>query len=304
MKKILITITVLLGLKGVSQQDLMVSQYMFNGLFLNPAYAGSHEYVSSTLLHRTQWVNYPGAPKTALLAVDGAIKEKNMGLGLIVSNDRIGATEQTDLELNYAYHLKFSKGKLAFGIKAGIANYILRSDRLTVWDESDNVFTGTKNAWLPKAGFGVYYYADRWYAGFSVPTLFAYDAKQNFSFDVNQTSFLRRHYYLNGGYIIPLNDKFKLKPSTLLKFEPSAPLQCDVNLNLLYNNSFWFGASYRTGDAVTFMVQYLTNFRLRIGYAYDVTTSRLRKYSMGSHEIMIGYDFRKKPQKDKSASYF
>jgi len=304
MKKFLIILGALLGFNGFGQQELMVSQYMFNGLFLNPAYAGSHQYISSSLLHRTQWVNFAGAPRTALLAVDGAIPDKNMGLGLIVANDRIGATEQTDIAANYAYQLKLSKGKLAFGIKAGVANYILRSDRLTVWEENDDVFAGRKSAWLPKAGVGAYYFQDKWYAGLSVPTLLAYDAKQNFSFDVDEASFLRRHYFLNGGYIFTLNENFKLKPSLLLKYERSAPLQADINMNLLYKNMFWFGASYRTGDAVTFMIEYQTNFRFRVGYAYDLTTSQLRRYSAGTHEIMIGYDFGKKLVKIKTPRYF
>jgi len=304
MKKFLIILGALLGFSGFGQQELMVSQYMFNGLFLNPAYAGSHQYISSSLLHRTQWVNFVGAPRTALLAVDGAIPNKNMGLGLIVANDRIGATEQTDIAANYAYQLKLSKGKLAFGIKAGVANYILRSDRLTVWEENDDVFAGRKSAWLPKAGVGAYYFQDKWYAGLSVPTLLAYDAKQNFSFDVDEASFLRRHYFLNGGYIFTLNENFKLKPSLLLKYERSAPLQADINMNLLYKNMFWFGASYRTGDAVTFMIEYQTNFRFRVGYAYDLTTSQLRRYSAGTHEIMIGYDFGKKLVKIKTPRYF
>lgn len=150
----------------------------------------------------------------------------------------------------------------------------------------------------------MYYYTDTWYAGFAVPTLIAYDANHNFAFDVNQASFLRRHYYLNGGCIFKLNDQFKLKPSTLLKYEPSAPLECDINLNLLYKDEFWIGASYRTSDAVTFMVEYQTNFRFRVGYAYDLTVSKMRNYSAGTHEIMIGYDIGKNVSKIKTARYF
>lgn len=294
----------LFQMAALSQQDVMVSQYMFNGLFLNPAYAGSHKYVSSSLLHRTQWVNFAGAPRTALLAVDGELENKNMGLGLILSNDRIGATEQTDIYANYSYRLKLGKGKLAFGLKGGVSNYVFKSNNLTVWDANDEVFANKRTVWLPKLGTGIYYYADKWYAGLSVPTLVSYDPNHNFSFDVNKNSFLRRHYYLNGGYIFTLNDMLKLKPSLLLKYEPSAPLQCDINMNLLYRNEFWIGASYRTGDAVTFMAEYQTNFRFRVGYAYDLTTSKLRNYSAGTHEIMIGYDFGKNLQKTKSTRYF
>jgi type IX secretion system PorP/SprF family membrane protein len=305
-KSIILFFIVILSVTVKAQQDPMISQYMFNGLFLNPAYAGSHKYFSSSLLHRTQWVNFPGAPKTSLLAVDGLIpgKSENMGVGLIVAHDQIGATEQTDIYANYAYQLKLKKGKLAFGLKAGVSNYIFKSDNVTVWDANDQVFTGRRTAWLPKFGAGAYYFCDNWYAGISVPTLVAYDANHDFSFDVNKGSFVNRHYYAYGGYVFKLNEKFKLKPSALIKYLPAAPIEADINLNLLFKDQFWFGASYRSKDAVVIMVEYQTNSRFRVGYAFDYTTSKIRKYSTGTHEIMIGYDFGKTVIKEKSPRYF
>lgn len=306
MKKIAVIIAIALSFVTKAQQDIQISQYMFNGLFLNPAYAGSHKYVSSSLLHRTQWVNFSGAPKTMLFAVDGLLpgKSENMGAGLILSNDRIGATEQTDIYANYAYQLKFKTGKLAFGLKAGVSNYILKSDKLIYWDSNDEVFSGKKTAWLPKFGFGAYYFSEKWYAGLSIPTLLAYDSKSNFSFDVNQATFLQRHYYLYGGYVFKLNDMFKLKPSSMIKYLPAAPVEVDINMNLLYKDMIWLGASYRTGDAVVLMIEYQTNTRFRVGYAYDITTTKIRKYSSGTHEIMIGYDFGKDLVKVKTPRYF
>lgn len=304
-KSIIILFAVILNITANAQQEPMVSQYMFNGLFLNPAYAGSHQYFSSSLLHRTQWVSFPGAPKTSLVAIDGLIPKKdNMGVGLIVAHDRIGATEQTDVYANYAYQLRLKKGKLAFGLKAGVSNYIFKSSGVTVWDANDEVFTGRRSAWLPKFGFGTYYFCDNWYAGISIPTLMAYDANHDFSFDVNKGSFLNRHYYLYGGYVFKLNEKFKLKPSTLVKYLPAAPVEADINLNLLYNDQFWIGASYRSMDAVVFMVEYQTNTRFRVGYAFDFTTSKIRNYSTGTHEIMIGYDFGKDLVKVKTPRFF
>jgi len=307
MKKTSLIIIALLTLsKAFAQQDPMISQYMFNGLFLNPAYSGSHKYFTSSLLHRTQWVNFSGAPKTLLLAVDGLVpsKSENMGVGLIVAHDRIGATEQTDIYANYAYQLKLKKGKLAFGLKAGVSNYVFKSSNLTVWDADDEVFTGKRTAWLPKFGFGAYYFCDNWYAGLSIPTLVAYDARHDFSFDVNKGSFLQRHYYLYGGYVFKLNDEFKLKPSALVKYLPAAPAEVDINMNLLYKDMIWVGASYRSMDAVVFMIEYQTNARFRVGYAFDLTTSKIRKYSAGTHEIMIGYDFGKNLIKEKTPRFF
>jgi type IX secretion system PorP/SprF family membrane protein len=305
-KSIILIFVVLFNITSKAQQDPMISQYMFNGLFLNPAYSGSHKYVTSSLLHRTQWVDFSGAPKTSLLAIDGLIpsKSENMGLGLIITHDRIGATEQTDIYANYAYQIKLKKGKLAFGIKAGASNYVFKSDNVTVWDQNDEVFTGRRTAWLPKFGFGAYYFAEKWYAGLSIPTLMAYDANRNFNFDVNEGSFLNRHYYAYGGYVFKLNEQLKLKPSTLLKYLPAAPLEADINLNLLYKDQFWIGVSYRSQDAVVFMVEYQTNSRFRVGYAFDLTTTKIRKYSSGTHEIMIGYDFGKDLIKVKTPRYF
>jgi type IX secretion system PorP/SprF family membrane protein len=305
-KSIILIFVVLFNITSKAQQDPMISQYMFNGLFLNPAYSGSHKYVTSSLLHRTQWVDFSGAPKTSLLAIDGLIpsKSENMGLGLIITHDRIGATEQTDIYANYAYQIKLKKGKLAFGIKAGASNYVFKSDNVTVWDQNDEVFTGRRTAWLPKFGFGAYYFAEKWYAGLSIPTLMAYDANRNFNFDVNEGSFLNRHYYAYGGYVFKLNEQLKLKPSTLLKYLPAAPIEADINLNLLYKDQFWIGVSYRSQDAVVFMVEYQTNSRFRVGYAFDLTTTKIRKYSSGTHEIMIGYDFGKDLIKVKTPRYF
>jgi len=302
----LIIFTCLFNIRVNAQQDPMISQYMFNGLFLNPAYAGSHKYISSSLLYRSQWLNFPGAPQTSLLAVDGLVPSKanNMGLGLIVAHDQIGATEQTDIFANYAYQLRLGKGKLAFGMKAGASNYIFKSDGVTVWDANDAVFTGRRTAWLPKVGAGLYYFTDRWYAGLSVPTLVAYDAHHDFTFDVNKGTFVNRHYYLTGGYVFTLSPTVKLKPSMLLKYLPSAPVEADINLNLLYREKFWVGASYRSQDAVVIMLEYQSNARFRIGYAFDYSTSKIRKYSAGTHEIMIGYDFGKDLMKIKTPRYF
>lgn len=290
-----------------SQHDVMISQYMFNGLFLNPAYAGSHKYYSSTLLYRNQWANFQGAPKTVLASIDGLMptKSQNMGLGLILSNDRIGAREQTDIYANYSYQLKFKdEGRLAFGLKAGVSNYQFKNEKLTYWDGGDQVFEGRGSAWLPKFGFGAYYFTKNWYAGLSVPTLIAYDSKKDFTFDVNQATFLQRHYYMYGGYIFKLDDKFKMKPSALIKYLPSAPVEADVNLHLMYKDQIWLGAGYRTRDGLVFTIEYQTNTRFRVGYAYDAPLTRMRLYSAGSHEIMIGYDFGKEIVKIKTPRYF
>ena len=308
MKKIILTlfVTGLVTLHAKAQQDVMVSQYMFNGLLLNPAYAGSHNYFTSTLMHRSQWIKLEGAPVTSTLAIDGPIKNKNMGLGLIVFHDQIGATDQTDIHANYSYHLRLGKGKLAFGIKAGVSRYMYNTDQLVYWDQTDNVYLEGKKqtAWLPKFGFGTYYYTEKWFAGLSIPTLLAYDKNYTFGADVNNSALVDRHYMATCGIIFKLNEDFKMKPSTLIKYVPTAPLQADLNMHILYKDQFWLGASYRTGDAVVAMIEYQTNFKLRVGYSFDFTLSNIRRYSSGTHEIMLAYDFGKNSSPTGKVKFF
>jgi type IX secretion system PorP/SprF family membrane protein len=306
MKKILtLLIATASVFSGKAQQDVMVSQYMFNGLFLNPAYAGSHKYFSSSLLHRSQWLKFEGAPKTSLIAVDGPLMNQKMGIGLIVAHDKIGVTSQTDVYANYSYFLKLGSGKLGFGIKAGVSNYTAQVSDLTVWDADDQSFTGTKqSALLPKFGFGTYYYTEKWYAGFSLPALIAYDPNHNFNLSVESSSAVRKHYFLTAGYVFTANEKLKIKPSFLIKHQSAAPVQADINLTAMYIDAIALGVSYRTNDAVSIMLEYQANQRFRIGYAYDITTSKIRNYTSGTHEIMLGFDFGKDITKVKTPRFF
>ena len=306
MKKIIFALILILagGSKLYAQQDIMLSQYMFNGLFVNPAYAGSHKYYSASLVHRRQWEGFAGSPKTSILSVDGPVKDRHMGIGGIIANDKIGVINQTDVYGLYSYYIPLAGGRLSFGLKAGVSNYVHKTPT-KVWDDGDYVFTGGKqSAWLPKFGGGIYYYTTKLYAGISIPTLLAYDKNNSFNVDLTKSSFLRRHYYLNAGYVFTVNDQVKVKPSVLLKYQKAAPLEGDINVNVLLNDVFWIGASYRTGDAVLAIIEYQINKRLRIGYSFDYTTSKLSKFNSGSHEIMLGYDFGEDIIKIKTPRYF
>jgi type IX secretion system PorP/SprF family membrane protein len=306
MKKLLITSSLVLIIAGAfAQQDVNVSKNVFNGLLMNPAYAGSHPYFSAGLLYRSQWAGFTGAPSTQLLEVDGPLAKEVMGVGLVVCHDKIGVTEQTDFYASYAYKLKLGPGKLAMGIRAGVTNYRAKLSELTVWDEGDAAFTSdVKTAMIPKFGFGLYYYTEKYYAGLAFPALIAYDKDYDFQMDLEKSSFYRRHYYLNGGYIFDLNPTMKLKPALMTKYVPSAPLQADISTSLIYKDMFTFGLAFRTGDALVGMVEYRTAQRIRIGYAYDFTISKFRTYSGGSHEIVLGYDFGAGKDKNVSPRYF
>lgn len=308
MKNILkLAFVVLLGFNSYGQQDPMVTQYMFNGLYLNPAYAGSHDYWTSTLSYRNQWsgADFKGAPQTAVVAVDGPIHGKNMGLGFMVSHDQIGVTNTNSFMASYAYQLKLNKkNKLAFGINAGVHQFSADLPDVLIWDEQDEVYASNLSKVIPRIGLGAYFFADKYYVGLSVPTLLAYENGTNFSMDLSKASFLRRHYMLTGGVVLTASENVKLKPSTLVKYTHGAPLEVDLNFSAVFKDMFWVGASFRTGDAVAVLLQYQSNNFFRIGYSYDITFSGLRSYQNGSHEVMIGVDFGKDLKKIKSPRYF
>ncbi len=296
------------GLIATAQQEILQSQYMFNNLFINPAYAGTHKFAEATALHRSQWVGFEGAPRTQTFGIEGPISNEQMGLGLTVINDRLGDTRQTEVFANWSYHLFLDDAgqtKVSFGIRAGFSDYSANLSETNVFDNGDPVFSqDIGNEFVPKFGAGVYFYSRKWYAGLSVPTIFAAD--NNVRFNINDVSdrYFQPHTYLTAGYVYEINEDFALKPSFLIRYLDGAPLQADINCNLLVKNTFWFGVSYRTGDAVVAIVEvnFLQDFRA--GYSYDITTSRLNQYSFGSHEVMLSYRFGKDAVKTLSPRYF
>ncbi len=289
-----------------AQQEVMVSQYMFNGLFLNPAYAGSHGYVSSSLLHRAQWVQVEGAPRTSMAAIDAPLLNGKMGVGFTMVHDQIGISRDLDMSGHYAYHLRTGqKSRLSFGLRAGLSIYSARLSDLQYWDSNDAVYQGNiQNKLVGKFGFGLYWYDANSYVGLSVPTIYAADGSISMNAGSALDHYFTQHYYLQAGKVFPLGEYFDVKPSTVIKYQPEAPLQADINCNLLYRERVWFGAGYRTGDALVGMVEYQVTPQMRIGYAYDMTTSRLRTYNTGSHEVMLGIDFGKDLVKIKTPRYF
>ncbi|MBK9448844.1 MAG: type IX secretion system membrane protein PorP/SprF [Bacteroidetes bacterium] len=310
MKRIFIIFTLQFALfaSAFAQQDALVSQYMFNGLLLNPAYAGSKEYFSTTLLHRSQWTGWKGAPSTQIFTFHSLLRDKVSGVGLTVSNDHIGVTNRTEISGHYAYHIPLGENaKLAFGLKGGVSNYKAKLNELIYWDTDDQVFNqGVIRNLVPNAGVGAYFYTNKFYAGLSVPQLLSYDPREMFHIGENIATLphVRRHYYLNVGYVIELSPSVALKPSVLVRYVHGAPIQADLNMNVLLNNMFWIGASWRTGDSFVGMLEFQATKRLRVGYSYDYTLTDISRYSNGSHEIMLGYDFGYKVLKMKSPRYF
>src|SRR6185312_1583329 len=241
------------------------------------------------------WVGFEGAPTTELASVDGTLKDKNVGLGLVLLNDHIGVSERTGLYGNYSYHLKVNAtGTLAMGLKGGVEYYNAWLRDLIVWDANDQVFTNNVlNKFIPVVGAGLYYYTDKYYGGFSVPNVLSYKPSTFLYLNLKNEPQFVRHYYLTGGYIFKLNDCTSLKPSVLVKYVQNAPVEADFNLNMLYANTICFGVSVRTGDAFLGMVELYVMKNLRVGYAYDYSFTEIRNYGAGSHEIKISYDLGK-----------
>jgi type IX secretion system PorP/SprF family membrane protein len=305
-KLILLPIVCLMWMAGYSQQHPMLSQYMFNGLILNPAYAGSKDYISTGLLYRKQWVEFDGAPVTQTAFIHGPLKSRKVGIGFSLINDKIGVTNRTDAYGSYAYHLKVGeRGKFSMGLQAGVSYYNARLSDLIYWDKNDPVFAEeVQTNLLPNAGVGVYYYERKFYAGLSVPHLLSYDPQKSLSFEVEKVPHQVRHYFFSSGYVAEVNDDFKIKPSVLVKYVPDTPVEFDINCNVLLANTFWIGASYRTGDAIVGIIEYQITRKMRLGYSYDATISDIRNHSSGSHEIMLGYDFGYDIMKMKTPRYF
>jgi type IX secretion system PorP/SprF family membrane protein len=306
--KIYLTAFFCLLLSGISQaqQNPMISQYMFNGLFLNPAYAGSHRLMSTTMHHRSQWVGFEGAPTTNIIAFDAMLPDKKNAIGAVLSHDKIGVTSEAELLLNYAYHIKLSGDhRLSLGLRGGASLYTANLHALSVIDPEDPAYFSNINARLfPKAGFGAFYYSKNAFVGLSIPTLLVYDKERPFNADVNKASIFHRHYFLTGGYIHKLSEEVKVRPSVLIKYLPQAPVQTDFNLNFLFYDSFWIGGSYRTGESIVGLFEFHTNFGMRIGYSYDHNFTRIRKFSHGSHELLIGYEFGRTKSKLTTPRYF
>lgn len=302
-------ICLLFSLEGKAQQDLTVSQYMFNQSFLNPAYAGTHEYWEASALYRTQWVGWDGSPTSQLIAVDGPILPSLLGIGGTIIHDKIGISETISANVNLAYQLKLDregKHRLSFGLKTGFQSQRALIKDLVYLDENDPLYTSaeilTQNTIL--FGAGLYYYSDKMYIGLSVPLLFAKDLNDIPTGESTRNSYLKNQFYLNGGMVFRLSNTVDFKPSFLLKYTNAAPLQADINIHFLFNKIFWLGASYRTTDMIALMVEVNATRWLRFGYAYDLNLGNISTYSSGSHEIMLSVDFGKTIVQSSSPRYF
>jgi len=278
---------------AMAQQRPIQSLYMFDPLLINPAYAGTHVQLSGTAIYRNQWVNFDGAPKTLTGTIHSGFRKAKIGLGIIFSSDKIGVHSDNSLYAVYSYKIALSNRKnpavLSFGLQAGFNS--LQSDYFKT-NPRDGAEIGVISKFNPNFGAGVFYRGRNLYAGLSVPYLVnnkTIDILDVTGEDIASAGKQQRYYYLTGGFVRELAPKFKWMPSTLIRVQENAPLSFDINNMFILHDVVGMGFSYRLDDSFVGLFELQINENFHVGYAYDITTSDIRLYSNGSHELMINY---------------
>lgn len=286
-----------------AQQDSQYTNYMYNTVNVNPAYAGSRGVMSIFGLHRTQWVGLDGAPVTNTVSLNTPINNSNFGLGISFVNDRIGPSDENAISADISYSIQTSDTyKLSFGVKATANLLNVDYTKLNIYDPTDVQFQNNiDNKFSPNIGAGVYFHSDKLYAGLSVPNFLE---TQHFDDNVSATAKERMHYYLIGGYVFDLTENIKFKPAFLSKVVNGAPLQLDLTANFMFNEKFVLGAAWRWDAAVSGLVGFQATSNWFIGYGYDAETTKLANYNSGSHEIFLRYEFKGKSEKVVSPRFF
>jgi type IX secretion system PorP/SprF family membrane protein len=304
-----ISILVLMLISGISyaQQDAQFTQYMYNTMAINPAYAGLRERMSIFALHRTQWVGIDGAPTTDNVAIHTPINGSNLGIGLSILNDKIGPSNESDVAVNLSYNIKTSeKYTLSFGLKGSVNLLDIDFNKLTYLPTNNSVDANIDKKLSPNIGAGLYLFSDNSYFGFSIPNFIETKHFDRYAGSGASTYISKEqlHYYFTAGYVYDLTGDVKIKPSVLAKMTQGAPLQVDVSTNFLINDKFVIGGAYRWSAAVSAMVGFQASDSWFIGYGYDFETTRLTHYNSGSHEIFLRYEIFNSYDKMVSPRFF
>ncbi|MCT4699034.1 PorP/SprF family type IX secretion system membrane protein [Tenacibaculum haliotis] len=299
MKNIFLTLVLIITsvfcTDGFAQQDAQYTQYMYNTIGINPAYAGQRGALSILALHRSQWVGLDGAPKTQTLSVHSPIGvSQQLGLGLSIINDKIGPTQETTISADFSYTIPVSEnGNLSFGLKGTAHLLNVDYNKLNIYNPGDNLLNENINEFSPNVGLGLYYrHADTWYLGFSVPSLLETDHLDNQSLS---TSKERMNFYLTGGYVFNLSENTKFKPAFLTKAVSGAPLQVDLSANFMLHEKFILGTAYRWSAAFSGMLGFQVNDQFLVGFAYDRETTELgnAQFNDGSFELFLRFELQK-----------
>lgn len=302
MKKIFLLTFLALSLTAFGQQDEQMSLYMYNPLYFNPAYAGSRDAVSAVALARFQWVSFKGAPTSQWLSVHAPLMHKAIGIGGHFINDQIGSRTRTSAYVDVSSSIQLNKkqDRIAIGLTGGFDAMGYDFSNSTVVDVNDPYYGSSFSSTKPNIGAGIYYYGKNKYIGFSVPRLFESKIEVNNALE----KITKRHFFVTAGYVFDLNSVLKLKPSTLIKYTPNAPLTIDANVSLLMYEKLWTGLMYRFNESMGVNVVYAIKQTFSVGYVYDFPINGLRTYQNGSHEIVLQYDIQPKKQALTSPRYF
>lgn len=291
-KSIFLAIVLFLAfaVQAIGQQYPVFTQYYFNELVLNPAYAGSQVQLSLTAMYRNQWVNFPGAPKTYSISGHTALAKNKVGIGLMVNHDEIGSYKNEHVYASYAYKLHFHEATLSMGLQAGFNLLGADYSKLDLQTQGDASFYNILNTVKPNFGAGLFFTKKNFFVGLSVPFILNNKIASNVE---NILGNLKeaRYYYLRGGAVLPLDrfGKVKINPSLLVRQQEGQPLSVDINNAFIFHDVFSAGVSYRTGDSFISFIDLKISEKFHFGYSYDWTQSDLNKFSNGTHEFMINY---------------
>jgi len=319
-------------MKGYGQQNIQFTQYIFNSMSVNPAYAGYKEEWFGQLGLRSQWSGWTGAPQTGSLSIDGVLDEVNRrhGVGLQITGDQLGAQSALSAYANYAIRLQldsYDEHRLSLGVAGGVTQYSLDGNKLEYNDQGDSKIPGGMiNTWRPDIRLGIYYSNSRWYAGVSVQDLFAgTDSDEDFQFNQNSLESIYRnfHGYFIAGALFKLDRGLLMRPSVLLKDDFQGPTSLDINTMFIFNDKFWIGGGYRTRSRIfkrdyadysvnklsslnsfSGVVQFYATPKFRIGYSYDHMLNKMSGLQNGTHEVTLGVTFGRGQRQVLSPRYF
>jgi type IX secretion system PorP/SprF family membrane protein len=298
----IIAIVLLSSYSAISQQLPQFTQYMYNTISINPAYAGSRETLSLVGLHRSQWIGLDGGPTTQTFSIHSPMRNEKVGLGLSFINDELGFENFTYIYADFSYTINVNaKTKLAFGLKGGFTSYSIDQE-LRNAEPNDPAIFGIEDRWNPNIGAGAFLHTNKWYFGLSAPRILSTDYTKNDSYAALE----RISYYFTGGYVFDINKTVKFKPAFLVKATNGAPISYDLTANFLFNEKFWLGAAYRFNEsagAFGAIADFQVSKQLRIGYAYEYPISDIRPFSNGTHEILLMFEIFKS-KRVKSPRYF
>jgi type IX secretion system PorP/SprF family membrane protein len=304
--KIITTILIFIcSINANGQHDPQFTQYMYNTININPAYAGTSGALNVFGLYRTQWVGLDGAPNNTAFSINSPIKDTNMGVGLSFINDRIGPTNQSNITADFSYSLQVNDTyRLAVGLKATANLFNVDYNKLNSFSTNDPLQYNIVNEFNPNVGAGAYLYSDKMYVGFSVPNILETTYYNNNEPIARSVSKDRLHFYIISGYVFDINDNLKFKPAVLSKLVQGSPLQIDASANFMFNQKFVLGAAYRWSAAVSALAGFQISESMFVGYSYDTETTKLNNYNSGSHEIFLKYEFKKKSRNVVSPRFF